>query len=180
MKIPEKIFVAIVGVGLIFKIMLWPFSGLLLVLSIGSLSTYYLVLSWLTFRPRDNSDHKTWVSILTGFLFSYGLIGVLFKLMFWPASNPPLLFSLIGLAPLLLLSLLSKNEATKNYYSALSGRIIVMFIIFTIFLSLPTKTLYAFLHRNDQKRIELYNRAQDNPMNEQYAKEHAEYVKTHH
>lgn len=104
MRLAEKIVLGIVLTGMLFRLMHWPFAGLLLILSLSTLATFYFPLAVLWFGRPSMRDQVIWFSIVAGFGLSIMLVGLLFKLQHWPLANAYVVMGTVFCAALALLS----------------------------------------------------------------------------
>lgn len=88
-----KLAIAIVLIGVLFKIMHWPFSAYMLILGAMSISILYL------YHLIKNNRTK-WSDFLKLFVILTVSVGRLFKIFHWPYSKE---ISVIGMIALLIL-----------------------------------------------------------------------------
>jgi hypothetical protein len=165
----EKALLIVFIISLIFKLMHWPGGGPLMVLSLTFLALCYFPFGFYFFSDKTFKNQKIGVSILFGWLLSVAIIGIEFKLMFWPGSKVMLLVGCMSAAILLLagFSLFKKsNEDLKNYYKNLLTRTVVIFVFATICLILPNSVLINHYYSNEPELRELYLKQQENPEDE--------------
>ncbi|MCW1148654.1 GldL-related protein [Flavobacterium lacisediminis] len=165
----EKALLIVFIISLIFKLMHWPGGGPLMVLSLTFLAFCYFPFGFYFFSDKTFKNQKIGVSILFGWLLSVAIIGIEFKLMFWPGSKVMLLVGCMSAAILLLagFSLFKKsNEDLKNYYKNLLTRTVVIFVFATICLILPNSVLINHYYSNEPELRELYLKQQENPEDE--------------
>lgn len=93
----ERLIVAFMLFGILFKIQHWPGAGPLLVLSLSTLSMLYWAGTWALLGSGQSTDVKFSVpSFALGFLgYSAVAIGIMFKMQHWPGGQVILL---VGLA----------------------------------------------------------------------------------
>ncbi len=107
MRILEYILIVISLLGLLFKVLHWPFGSVLLIIGLGSLSAFYFALGWAHFNKirlrnlfkKESYSEINGMQIAGKFLFSWGLstlsIGILFKQMIWPGGKIQLIAGLV-------------------------------------------------------------------------------------
>lgn len=123
-----EIFLAtFMALGILFKIMSFPFAGELLILSMTSLAMFYLVTPILLFRGKKVVDHL--FSHLAGLILLVMLISVLFKWMTWAYWQEMRLAALSWSLPftviLLVLLLIAKQPEKRGFYARIALRILV-------------------------------------------------------
>jgi hypothetical protein len=156
----------------------WPGAGVLMVLSLTFLALCYFPFGFYFFSDKNFKNQKIGISILFGWLLSIAIIGIEFKLMFWPGSQVMLLVGCMSAAVLLLagFSLLKKSdEDLKNYHKNLFTRTVVIFVLAMICLLLPNSVLINHYYANEPELRELYLKQQENPQDENIQKEIQEY-----
>jgi len=96
-KLIRNISYLIVGtifiIGLLFKFMYWPGAGTLLVTSLGAISI--ALLEYAIHNRKSNSLTQNLIYPLLGVVY---VMGMLFKIMYWPGANIMLIISIIGLS----------------------------------------------------------------------------------
>jgi len=80
-------------IGLLFKFMYWPGAGTLLVTSLGAISI--ALLEYAIHNRKSNSLTQNLIYPLLGVVY---VMGMLFKIMYWPGANIMLIISIIGLS----------------------------------------------------------------------------------
>ena len=109
--------VLILTIGCLFKIMHWPFAGILIVVGMLLLSCIFIPFAIVSsYKNEDNKRLKP-LYILTAIVFSINFISALFKIMHWPYSELMLIISLplpfVVLLPIYLLY--NRNDKEINY-----------------------------------------------------------------
>lgn len=89
--LPKLEIICIAGavIGMLFKIMYWPFSGLFLIFSLGALATIYFLQTAINLKKNPPPDMR---SRSGGMACSIATIGILFKILHWPEANFMLIF----------------------------------------------------------------------------------------
>lgn len=175
----EKFLVPIAILALISKLMHYPGSGILLIFSFFALAFFYIYAS-LSFQvfPKQESDSKYALLLATGYTFATILIGILFKLMYWPNSNMLLLLGSISiLLPLyLLISFRSTLPIeTKENTNKLLTRIIVFAIASWFFYLTPQSSIILLTNMHDSELGRLKKQLYENPDNEAFKQELEDY-----
>ena len=84
---------AILIIGLLFKFMHWPGAGALLITSLGVIAI--ALLEYAIHNRKSNSLTQNLIYALLGVVY---VMGMLFKMMYWPGANIMLIISIIGLS----------------------------------------------------------------------------------
>ena len=93
----EKIISIFAIIGLLFKYMHWPGGNFLLVLSLSIMSIVYFPLSFYFFSANKKiNGHPILFSLIAGMFLSSGILGIEFKLLYWPGSGVMLLTGIVG------------------------------------------------------------------------------------
>ncbi|MFK7755413.1 MAG: hypothetical protein AB8B53_00625 [Flavobacteriales bacterium] len=134
MKILEKTLIVLLLIGALFKLMHWPGAGPLFVIGLTFLSMTYFIFSFFLFHgigfrqifkkeSYSAIGHKTAIfSILAGlFCLSTLLVGIMFRIQFWPGANVMLTAALPPTLILIIIAVVKrKNSVAKSYlYRAL-------------------------------------------------------------
>ncbi len=175
----EIVFFVLFIIGLVFKLFSWPGGGILLIITFGTLAMLYAGggVYFFSYKHMKNQIRK--LSVFAGLSLSVCLIGILFTLMFWPGAEAQLMVGGFSALAIFVTSLVlqSKNteEELKGYFRIMiirtglvGGMALVLF-----FTPLPAKIKFIYMH--DPEMIELWEKAYENPENEQYQRELDEY-----
>ena len=174
----EKALSIVFIISLIFKLMHWPGAGVLMVLSLLGLALCYFLLGFYFLSDKNFKTQNIGISIVFGWLLSVCIIGILFKLMFWPGSGMMLLIGSLTAAILLVVSFMLFQNSTpelKNYHKNLLTRTLVLFVVSFVCLVLPNSVLINHYYSNEPELKELYLKQQENPEDETIQKEIEEY-----
>lgn len=121
--------------GFLFKMMHWPLAGIMIMMSLSSLSILYLLIAFQPVRQPSGEQSELMTTIrritIPGMVASsIGVIGILFTILHWPNSGPMLL---IGCVPLLLFAFLGRRQKDQNPGTSLiTNRLIARFFIISI------------------------------------------------
>ncbi|WP_445717365.1 hypothetical protein [Flavobacterium sp.] len=177
MKI-EKVLSIVFIISLIFKLMHWPGGSPLMVLSLLILAFCYFPFGFYFFSDKNFKTQNIGISVVFGWLLSISLIGILFKLMFWPGYGPMLLIGTLTAVPLIGVAILlftKSSDVLKNYYKNLLIRTAVIFLLSLLCFLLPNSVLINYYYSNEPELKELYLKQQENPEDETVQKEIEEY-----
>src|SRR5690606_37881527 len=119
----------------------------------------------------DISSLRILGGVGAGFSLSLLLIGILFKVMFWPGSYTNLLIGTLLTCLVLLITLLKSRTTGFTHYSKLIIRSIVLLIVGIPLLFISNQQIASIKYRQDpQYRNALIN-VMNEPENEQFQKE---------
>jgi hypothetical protein len=131
MKTIGVIALALMAFAALFKIMHWPFSGPMLVLSFFIISfVFFPALLYVMFRDVNQKQQAIIyiVAFISGLIF---MSGVLFKIMHWPFAQllffPGLALITYLLIPLIIVMKLKKLQVNKSVF--LTGMISLMIVL---------------------------------------------------
>ncbi len=190
----EKIIISIALLGILMKFFHIPFAGPILVVSLGTLALLYFPLGFYILR-NEGANKKSGLLNVAGLLFAIIVIGILYKLMYWPFAGQMLLSGVFGLvilfAVLLFIQKFSpssgiEKEENLHYKNALleeektedNGDLNKNLLIrTTIYLSLgvlffftTNAMLIKIQHRDDPEMARLKIQWFENPNNPEYKK----------
>lgn len=127
----EIFLVVFLALGVLFKVISYPFSNELLILSMISLPMLYLFIPILLFRGKKIVDHL--LSHLAGSIFAVVLISVLFKWMTWAYWSEMQLvaLSLNILLALILITLIiyTKQSKKRSFYVRIALRTLISLLL---------------------------------------------------
>jgi hypothetical protein len=171
----EKILCSIALIALVMKFFHIPFSGPLLVISLGILSLLYFFggFYFLNENKKNNS-----LAIIAGILLSYAPIGILFKIMYWPGAQPMLIVGIFPCITFLIILIIKKantNEDQKVYLRNLLIRTSIVSSLSILLLFTSTATLIKIQHHDDPEMARLKTQSFENPENEEYRKLYDDY-----
>jgi hypothetical protein len=148
----EKVLSIVFIISILFKIFHWPGGSMLLILSLMGLSFCYFPLGFVFFKTKGMKNEKAGVSIVFGWLLTVSIIGILFKLMYWPGAAFMLI---IGTMTSFFLSIIAyvlynKSEETfKKYHKNLLLRTIVLGIMSFLLIITPTTSIIRIINSDD-------------------------------
>lgn len=117
-------------VGIIFRALHFPVSSLLVVISLSVLSILYFIGSYFLFTAKtdtpggSSSTIEILNTIFTGLILAAVVIGVMFKVQIWPASQDLLGSSLLALGVLLVFQLAMKSRLEKWMVDRIFRRVV--------------------------------------------------------
>jgi len=136
----------------------FPGFSMLIVFSGAALSILYFPLAFYFFSDRSLKKQSIAFSIIGGFIFSNACMGIIFKIMRWPGYYVTSLFSIVGIAVLLVVFFIispKANEELRIYYNNYRIRLIYWTTLTTIFFFLTPKNILQIEHRGDPKMLDI-------------------------
>ncbi|WP_179018750.1 GldL-related protein [Winogradskyella forsetii] len=166
------------GFGAIFLMILrlitdYPYSALLITLSIFILSLIYLFFSFklLNSNKKDSTEKPSSLRqtgiILTGIALSLVLIGILFKFLQWPYGSFNLMIGLLCLIPIIVISIFKFTKTNSEFYKNLLFRILIIGVIGTLLLFTKNETLLALKYRDFPDYVEAEKKLMQDPTNKE-------------
>lgn len=169
----------VLGMGLVFKYALqWPFASPMLVVGIGSLAVVYAVGGGVLLKSDTLENENKLLINATGILLAVGLIGVLFKLMFWPNAMNMLIVASVVLPFAIGVAIWLKNNQNNSEEGTYRKLLVRSVIVYTVVVALyftPISTIIAFQHRGDDEMIRLKTQSYEHPENEEYRRQLNDY-----
>jgi hypothetical protein len=156
----------------------WPGAGVLMVLSLLGLALCYFPFGFYFFSDKNFKTQNIGISVVFGWMLSISIIGILFKLMFWPGSAAMLIIGAtvsVILAGVAVILFTKSTELLKNYYKNLLIRATVLFTLSMVCLLMPNSVLINHYYSNEPELKELYLKQQENPQDESIQKEIEKY-----
>ena len=165
----EKVLSVVFIIALIFKLLHWPGGSMLLILSLMGLSFCYFPLGFVFFKTKGMKSEKVGVSIVFGWLLTASIIGILFKLMYWPGSAVMLT---VGTTTSIFLSIIAyvlfnkSEEKFKSYHKNLLIRTVVLGVMSFLLLITPTASIIRLMNSDYPILAELFIKQIENPEDE--------------
>jgi len=165
MKWVERIAWGMALLGLVFRLLHWPFGGFLTVLGFSTASVVYFPLGWLLFGGPSRKDQLLPLSLITGLVLSLTVIGILFKLQLWPGAEFNLMMGLAGCVVVFVAtqSIHSRRPLAEHYFNALRYRLIIIGLSGLVLYLVPTPTLIEASVGAGTERADLLIRLYDTP-----------------
>lgn len=167
----EKITGALFILAITAKFFNIPGANLGIILTLLVTGGLYFPLAFYFFSDKGIKNQNVPLSIIGGMFLGIIVVGIMFKLLFWPGAFAELAagvcLSLVLLVLLFYFS--SKNtEHLKVYYKNYLTRTIFWLSIGIILLLTPNSTLIEIQHRDNPELARLKIQAYDNPGNLEY------------
>lgn len=146
MKKIEIILATLTAIAIGMKLISIPGSGILTTVTLSSLSLIYCYFGFALFNNiplrkilvkqgyKDTSTLRILGAIVTGFVLSLTIIGILFKFQSWPHASYNLGAGLVGLFIVTVVGLIKFNKTKMDYYKQIFIRIAVFGVIGLIFI----------------------------------------------
>ncbi|MGB0431613.1 MAG: hypothetical protein ACPGLV_14155 [Bacteroidia bacterium] len=181
MKKTEAILLPLIVVGIFSWFFHFPFSSVILIISLSATSFYYaathvrhrnLGLNLLFSKKEDHSNSGQNMSqMLLGWGLAALFIGILFKLMFWPNYSSTLLIGLILMSIGTGATLIkNRNNNDGVFKDSTKKAIIIGGFGLLVFLT-PINTLVDFRYRNNPEYAKQFKRVMAEPRNEELRQE---------
>lgn len=175
LRFVEWILGALILLGIALSLVLAPGGNVIIVLSINLLVLFYFHFSFIFFNGirvrkmfaassyKGISTGKIIGAIAVGFALSIGLTGILFKVMFWPGSNPMIYIGLFFMLPVLLVGIIKYVSNKSDYYLKILPRLLIIGSIGLILLQI---SWFDIKYRNYPDLIEASHNYNKNPTDE--------------
>lgn len=179
MKKAEIILGTVAIVSLILNLLNVEGAGVLTVLSLSTVSTFYMYLSFALFNNirlrkifkkgsyKVISKMRIIGAILIGLALSITTVGLLFKFQSWPGASFNLGFGLFGLLVGLIVGLIKFQKTKSDFYTKIFKRIAIYGGLGLILMALPRETWLEIRNRNHPEYIEAVKRAWADPDNQE-------------
>ncbi|HCW06493.1 MAG TPA: hypothetical protein DGG95_03900 [Cytophagales bacterium] len=182
MKLIERIILLVFFLAILLKAGLFRGTRASLEISTLLLSMLYFYFGFalfngIGFRAMFKKSSYAGVSvgkisgaIALGLALSSVLIGILFKLMFWPGANEMIMIGGTGLLIILLVAsvvMVIKKKSLDSFYKGIFLRGSVALIFALVFFFTSQKSLIRFFHRDNPTFAELMIKAMGNPQDEE-------------
>ena len=179
MKTEKGLFISFI-IGLLFRYILHlPGASLLIVISLSLLATLYFPAAFYFFCDKKIKKQNLPLSIISGLFLSIISIGILFKIQYWPGANFHLLIGTVTAPIILGVTYFLKKKASdelKTYFKNMTVRLVTLSILTILLYLTPTENLLKIQYREDPELVRLKTLLYANPYNEEYIKEHDEYI----
>lgn len=177
MRTTEKVLIILAIMGETMHMFHLPAAGIITVLSLAMLSMFYFGLSWLLFRERETKANNIPLSIVAGVACSIAMIGILFKVMYWPGSKTMLFIGFAFIAILIIPYFMfmnksrDKEDGIYKYYLNTLIRLMITASITSVLLLTPSTAILRIQYRDNPEYVRLMEQCWSDPSNEQYQKE---------
>ncbi|NQY06090.1 MAG: hypothetical protein HRT68_07870 [Flavobacteriaceae bacterium] len=174
MKLLEGIALVIFFIGFAFKLLIWPGSGVILIISLGMLSCIYFGFGFAFFNnmsikmlgTKGAFSHLSQLriigSFLTGVNLSILIIGILFGLLLWPGADVNLLLGLVPGVIILVLAILKQSRQPEHSYMRIVTRT-GFFVMLGVLLYFKPFFIEEIRYKNHPKMIEALKNFHEDP-----------------
>jgi hypothetical protein len=171
----EKVLVVFVIIGILFKILHLPGGYPFIILGVGSLSIVYFLSGvinksstpkWLEKIFTDENQNNLLVpNLVFGYVFSVGLIGILFKVMRYPGNEPMLNVAVIGLAIAFIVSYFQLKDKFMEKVSPYFTRIFIIGGLVAVFYLIPNASIIDFYYGDYPEYAKVLKELDTDPYN---------------
>lgn len=181
MKQTEKVLIILSILFLLLNIFfIFPGGNMLFVLTLMLLSLIYFFFGFALFNnirfrkilKKESyvniSSLKTLGAVSAGISLSITVIGILFKVMFWPGSFTNLKFGIISLIFILIISLIKNFKSKSDFYNKILQRSIIFGGIAISLLFISNQNLAEIKYRNEPEYAKALIDVMNNPENKEY------------
>lgn len=175
----EKTLAVVFVVAVLLMLFHVPGEGIITVISLSTLSMLYFPGAFYFFSDKDIKRQNLGLSIVSGLLLSLIPLGILFKIMHWPGGEMYLLLGSVSAPIILAFVYILKTKAADElttYYKNMVQRTSVLAVLALTFYLIPSETLIKINYWDDPELARLKTLHYTNPENEEYKKQHDEYV----
>jgi len=174
----------IIGYGIILFMILrllfnYPYSALLislfsLILSLMYFGLSFALLNGIRLRNLFKKESYKGISniriigtIATGLVLSLIVIGMLFKYQRWPYGNSNLMIALMGLVPILIITVVKFFNSKSTFYKNMLSRLLIIGFSGVILLFTKSEQLLEMKYRNYPNYVEAEKKLMNDPMNKE-------------
>ena len=137
MKLLEKIIILLIAIIIICRIIDFVGSSILSGFFLPTIGLFYLLGSWYYLKDFKNKQQNLFLSVISGFIYSYAILGILYKIQYWNNGNNILMYSctinFIYLIVLVSVIIKNKNRYKMLLLYRLIYIILLQIIVFLIF-----------------------------------------------
>ena len=171
----EKILVLLIFLGVLFKVLHFQGAYPLIIIGVGSLSIVYFLSGvinksgtpkWLQKLFTDKDQNNLLVpNLVFGYVFSIGLIGILFKVMMYPGDGPMLTVGITGFAIAFLVSYFQLKDKFMEKMRPYFTRIFIIGGLVAVFYAIPKETLIDFYYSSYPEYANILKELDKDPFN---------------
>lgn len=175
----EKIFTGLFVIGLLLKFIHIPGGNVTILITITILSLLYLLFSFYFLSDTTIKNQNTILSVISGIVFFILLIGILFKLLYWPGGIAMMsLAILIGIIHfiIVLITKIKHEKGLIRYYKNLLIRSALMNSFCLLLFIIPPSALINIEYRNDPDFARLKIAQLEDPTNKEIQYELEKYI----
>jgi hypothetical protein len=180
MKQLERILAIVVVIAIAMKVLLIAGGGVLLVISLSTLSLFYYFLGFAYFNEISFSDIfkkeaykgiraiRIIGSIGLGWSLSALLMGVLFRFQSYPGGRVMIFQGIFFLLICLIVAAVRNSKAESGRYTKIFNRIAIVGIFGLIISLIPSIKFIEVFHRDQPAYVEALRKFNEDPTNKEY------------
>jgi len=160
--------------ALIMKALQFQFVAPMLIVFVGTLAIVYAIIGNEILKNKKSDTENKPTLIFSGVTLSIGLIGISFKLMYWPNAMNIIRIANVVIPISICICLwlkMNTNDSVKGNYNKLLMRAFIIYPVVLILYFTPMSTLIAFQDRGDSEMIRLKTQSYEHPENEDYRRQ---------
>ena len=166
----EKFFIVLTVIGILLKLTGAGGGGIFIVTGSFFLSIIYFFGTYFLLQEPATKKGILWLSVFTGITFSICVVGILFKLQFWPGAEINLLTGMVLCALTVIVAIFLRNrkeadEGMHNYFRVLIKRALLAISFAALFFAVPQRTIINIEYRKDPEYARLLNEFLADPDN---------------
>ena len=181
MKIAERILIVLAIAGLIMRFFHIPGGAVLTIFPLAILGWIYLIFGFILFNNikfrkifkkesyNGISGLRLAYAILTGLALSVIVIGIVFKMMFWPGSYINLLFGIVTVGTALTVAAIKFIANKQIFYRNMLFRLTPYLVVGLILFSIKFEDLVRLMYSDYPAYAEAFIERENDPMNEEKA-----------
>jgi hypothetical protein len=174
----ERILAIVSLAAYAMKLLHWPGSSVLLIMSLSALSIIYWPCAFYFFSEKKLANQNLALTIPSGILFSTIIIYILFRLQYWKMANL-MPIGIVGTLVVFTFSYTLRKKAAsdelKLYYKRMLRRTIVMFSLSVLFL-FTTPYILLLIQCRDAQEAHLREVYYSNTNNSENKKQLDDYI----
>ena len=116
-------------------------------------------------------SNKILEAIVTGWVMSFIILGILFKIMSWTGATFVLASGIIGSIIILIIGFLKYQKSKSLFYQRIFKRVIIISAIASALFIIPTEVMMRIKHRDNPAYAEALIKAEKEPDNMEAQKE---------
>ena len=174
----ERVFAILFLFTLFLKLQNIPFASVLYVMTLSTLSVLYFMAGSYFFSDVQFKRQKLPLSIVSGISLAIALIGLEFKMQFWPGTTVLLLIGCIAAPAIAIISYYLRSKDSGDlvkYYSNMVLRSSIIGSLCWLFMFTPDGAIIRYKYQDDPEYARLYTLHVENPGNNDYFKQLREY-----
>ena len=186
MIIMERIFIVLSAMGITFKILHYPGASPLFIIGLGALATLYFIMMHVPDKNESgetdvHSKDNMFIGIVVkvgGIALSVAVIGMLFKIQFYPGGEFMLLIGVIALIAMGGLALYKFSQSRSIHLRDMLVRFVIIGSLAATLYAIPNETLFTWSYPNNPEYVKAMINTLSDPENREFQiQENIEYAK---